>query len=66
MEELVMDAARRRLQAETCVRIEKIKAAIEMKDFVIIQSCAEVDDPFHVAEVVQLFCIHFSIVEFQS
>jgi hypothetical protein len=53
MEELVMDTARRRLQAETAVRIEKIKAAIEMRDFVIIQSPADVEEPFHVAEVVQ-------------
>jgi hypothetical protein len=52
MEDMVMDAARRRLQAETCVRIERIKAAIELRDFVIIQACAEVEEPFHVAEVV--------------
>jgi hypothetical protein len=52
MEEMCMDAARRRLREETCVRIEKIKAAIEMRDFVIIQSSAEVEEPFHVAEVV--------------
>jgi hypothetical protein len=51
MEDLVMDAARRRLQAETCVRVEKIKAAIELRDFVIIQACAEVEEPFHVAVV---------------
>jgi hypothetical protein len=58
MEELVMDAARRRLQAETAVRIEKIKAAIEMKDFVIIQSCANVEEPFHVAEVGNVQLLH--------
>jgi hypothetical protein len=57
MEDLVMDAARRRLQAETCCRIEKIKAAIELRDFVVIQACAEVEEPFHVAEVVQLLHI---------
>jgi hypothetical protein len=55
MEELCMEAARRRLREETCVRIEKIKAAIEMRDFVIIQACADVEEPFHVAEVVPNF-----------
>jgi hypothetical protein len=57
MEDVVMDAARRRLQAETCCRIEKIKAAIELRDFVVIQACAEVEEPFHIAEVIQLLHI---------
>jgi hypothetical protein len=51
MEEICMDAARKRLQRETCVRIEKIREAIEIKDFVILAAGNEVEEPFFVAEV---------------
>jgi hypothetical protein len=51
MEDICMDAARKRLQLEQCVRIEKIREAIELKDFVILAAGNEVEEPFFVAEV---------------
>jgi hypothetical protein len=57
IEELCMDAARKRLQQEKCVRIEKIREAIELKDFVVVAAGNEVDEPFFVAEVI--LCIKF-------
>jgi glutamate synthase domain-containing protein 1 len=51
MEAICMDAARKRLQMEKCVRIERAKDAIEIGDFVIIRAAREVDEPFYVAQV---------------
>jgi hypothetical protein len=57
MEDICMDAARKRLQLEECVRIEKIRAAIDLKDFVVLAAGKEVEEPFFVAEV----CINFFV-----
>jgi hypothetical protein len=51
MEDICMDAARKRLQLEQCVRIEKIRSAIDMKDFVVLAAGKEAQEPFFVAEV---------------
>jgi hypothetical protein len=51
IEQLCMDAARKRLQQEKGVRIERIREAIELKDFVVVAAGNEVDEPFFVAEV---------------
>jgi hypothetical protein len=51
VEEVCMDAARRRIAGESCIRIEKIHSAIEIGDFVVIAAPNDVDEPFYLAQV---------------
>jgi hypothetical protein len=51
VEELCMDAARRRIAGESCIRTERIRSAIEIGDFVIISAPNDVPEPFYLAQV---------------
>jgi hypothetical protein len=51
VEELCMDAARRRIAGESCIRTEPIRSAIEIGDFLIISAPNDVPEPFYIAQV---------------
>jgi hypothetical protein len=51
VEELCMDAARRRIAGESCIRTERIRSALEIGDFVIISAPNDVPEPFYIAQV---------------
>jgi hypothetical protein len=48
-----MDAARRRLQEENCIRTERIRSAIEKGYFVVVSAPANVQEPFYIAQVLE-------------
>jgi hypothetical protein len=62
MEAICLDAARKRLQQETSCRIERIKDAIEIGDFIIVRAARDVEEPFYVAQVNTL--IHLRLAKF--
>ena len=48
---LCMNKARRRLQGETGVRIERVRTLIEIKNFVVLQTAPNAEEPFYIAQV---------------
>jgi hypothetical protein len=59
VEAACMDKARKRLQAELGVRVERLPHLLETGSFVILKAPANVEEPFYVAQV-SLMCFVLS------
>jgi hypothetical protein len=55
-----MDKARKKLQAELGVRLERLPHLLETGNFVILKAPANVQEPFYVAEVSLILFLPFS------
>jgi hypothetical protein len=61
VEEICMDAARKRIAGESCIVTEPIRSAIEIGHFLIISSPADVEEPFYIAQVQTQMCPPFAL-----
>jgi hypothetical protein len=59
VEAACLDKARKRLQAELGVRIERLPHLLETGSFVILKAPANVDEPFYVAQVSLILFLLF-------
>jgi hypothetical protein len=51
VEEICMDAARRRLAGENFVRIERVLTGVEVGEIVAVAAPDDVNEPFYIAQV---------------